>query len=255
MFRYKRQKAFEPFGESAQWRLQTGRVLIVGCGALGGTVADLLVRAGVGIDGGLVVLMDHDVVHRDNLHRQTIFTERDADQARFKVRAAKEAVLAANRQARVKVFAQRFEGVVPDVVPRFDLFIDATDDFKTRFLMNRIAVRDRIPFVSAGVAGASGQLICVLPFETACLECLIDGTADNVMPEQYGILPPLPSIFASLEAMEAMKILGGRLEAVNRSLLSVDLWNNRFSTIRTERNGRCPVCGNSAESKKERRDT
>ncbi len=96
------------------------------------------------------------------------------------------------------------------------------------------------------MSGASGQTLTVLPGETACLECLLD---PNANPEGdpgmvgYGILSPLPQMFASLEVLEAIKILSGHRDAVNRSLLVADLWRNQIRSIRIARNEKCPVCG------------
>lgn len=241
--RYRRQTAFAPLGEQGQERLQRSRVLIVGCGALGGSVADLLVRAGVGTNGGTISLMDPDMVQEDNLHRQLLFTDRDAQEERYKVEAARDALCAANAGARVEAIQERFDERNCAAVGLFDLVIDATDNFPTRFLLNRAAVKHGIPLVSAGVLGASGQLICVLPYETACLECVFDPSVENPLPENDGILSPTPALFASLQACEAIKILSGNQKAVCDSLLSVDLWNNRFHQIQATRNDQCPVCG------------
>ena len=241
--RYSRQTAFAPLGEAGQQRLQQGRALVVGCGALGGTIATILVRAGVGRDGGCVALIDPDTVRLSNLHRQTSFTEDDVRCNRFKVEAARKALSAADEKANIETIAVRFDENNAEMVADFDILIDATDDFSTRFLMNRAAVKYRKPFVTAGVAGASGQILTVLPGETACLECFLD-PKDNSATVVVPVLPPLPQLFAALEAMEAIKILSGHAETVDRSLFAVDLWENRFRRFDLKRNENCPVCGN-----------
>ena len=242
MERYSRQILFAPLGESGQRLLQQGRVLIVGCGALGGTIADLLVRAGVGKDNGRITLLDPDVVQLSNLHRQTLFSEADARNVRLKVEAARNALLEADPSANVEIQPIRFDEDNQSMVGDFDILVDATDNFPVRFLMNRAAVKYRKPFVTAGVSGASGQTMTILPGETACLECFLrpEGKrTDTVFP----VLGPLPQIFGALEALEVMKILSGRLETVNRSLFVLDLWNNRSRQFSVERDKNCPVCG------------
>ncbi len=245
MNRYSRQTNFPPLGTDGQRRLQRGRVLIVGCGALGGTVVDLLVRAGVGRDGGTVSVLDPDVVQLSNLQRQTLFTEQDC--GRLKVESARSALLAVDSKANVEALAERFTEHNADMVEKFDLLIDATDNFPTRFLLNRFAMRFRKPFISAGVAGASGQMMVVIPGVSACLECFLDGTHTDSAPP-VAVLGPLPQLFAALEAVEAIKILTGQLDAVSRSLVAIDLWSNSFRRFEIPRNADCPVCGSDPKN-------
>ena len=243
MQRYTRQTDFAPLGETGQRLLQRGRVLIVGCGALGGTVADILVRSGVGRDGGVVTIIDSDTVQLSNLHRQTLFTENDARCGRLKIDAAKKVLFAADEKASVETIAGRFDEKRISMVSNHDVLIDATDNFPTRFLLNRTAVKYRKPFVTAGVAGASGQTLTVLPGRTACLECFLDSVHHGDAVTTVPVLPPLPQMLAAMEAMEAIKILSGHEDAANRSLVAVDLWENRIRRLEISRNKNCPVCG------------
>ena len=245
MERYVRQTLFTPLGEIGQRLLQRGRVLIIGCGALGGTIADLLVRAGVGRDEGRITLFDPDIVQLSNIHRQVLFTEDDARQSRLKVEAARKALLAADQAANIEVFPICFEKRNREVVADCDVLVDATDNFPTRFLMNQAAVKYRKPFVTAGVTGASGQTMTILPGETACLECFLQ--PKETVPEQgnniFPILGPLPQILGALEALETIKILSGNIESINRSMWTLDLWSNRSKRFDIVRNVNCPVCG------------
>jgi len=242
MERYLRQTLFTPLGEAGQRLLQRGRVLVVGCGALGGTVADLLVRAGVGKDGGRITLLDPDIVQLSNLHRQVLFTEEDTLQGRLKVEAAQRTLLQADQAANIEIFPVRFDESNLSMVADFDVLVDATDNFPARFLMNRAAVKYAKPFVTAGVTGASGQTMTILPGVTACLECFLltkEETHENLIP----VLGPLPQIFGAMEAVETIKILSGNLETVNHSLLTLDLWGNRVHRFEVVRDENCPVCG------------
>lgn len=243
--RYRRQTAFAPFGEEGQRRLQRARVLVVGCGALGGTVAELLVRAGTGIEDGKITLIDFDVVQPGNLHRQTLFTQRHAVESRYKVEAAREVLLSIDGRANLDVVVGRFNETTASMLESFELLIDATDDFSSRFDMNRAAIRYGKPLITAGVSGASGQILTIFPGRTACLECFLDPSVSETAPNDssYGILPATPQFFAAWEVMEALKILSGHPDACNSKLFSVDLWNNRLTPLDIRRDPRCPACG------------
>jgi len=236
MDRYRRQKLFTPLGDGGQRRLQTGKALVVGCGALGGSVANLLVRAGIGSVG----LMDHDIVEVVNLHRQLLFNERDL--GRRKVDAARDTLLAADSRADIETFPYRFDESTAPLVGRFDLLIDGTDNFPTRFLMNRTAIRYGKPFITAGVCGNAGQVFTVFPGQTPCLACLIPPT-EAFREGEFAILSPIVQVIAAMETSEAIKILSGNENAVNRSLFVIDLWTNKTTPLEVARNKNCPVCG------------
>ena len=246
--RYLRQTLFPSFGETGQKLLQQGRVLVVGCGALGGIIAELLVRAGVGKDNGQIMLIDPDVVQLSNVHRQLLFTETDARHGRLKVEAAREKLLEADSATNIGLLPTRFDEHNASMVADYDVLVDATDNFSTRFLMNRSAVLYKKPFVTAGVTGASGQTMTILPGETACLECILSSSEESQADEIFPILGPLPQIFGAMEALETIKILSGRLEAINRSMFALDLWTNRSHRFVISRNENCPVCGKHAEA-------
>ncbi len=211
-------------------------------------VANLLCRAGV----GTLKLVDFDGVQLDNLHRQLLFEETDAEEQTLKVDAATRVLTAANHEVRIEPISLRLTdenrgAFVEDV----DLLIDGTDNFRTRFLLNRIAVEREIPLISAGVLGSSGQIVVVIPGQTPCLECLMSADEDPNSSrldvsgmEEHGILGPTVSFTASLQAMEAMKILSGNSDAIRPGLFSFDLWTNRFTEFGTlAHGGKCPVCG------------
>ena len=168
--RYIRQIQYSNFGTDAQQRLLKSRVLICGCGALGTTLANHLVRAGV----GFVRLVDRDIVDIVNLHRQILFDEADAAQAVPKAVAAAQHLKRVNSQVSV-------ESVVADVGPNnvhqlasdVDLILDGCDNFETRFLLNDFSLKQGIPWISAACLGTQGQVFTIIPGETPCLRCLI----------------------------------------------------------------------------------
>jgi adenylyltransferase/sulfurtransferase len=229
--RYRRQVRFAPLGEDGQRKLLAARALVCGCGALGSVAADLLVRAGV----GFVRIVDRDFLEADNLHRQVLFDEADV------AAELPKAVAAARRLAKINS-AVAVEPAVADVTAAniraladdVDLIVDGTDNFETRFLLNDYAASTGKPWVFGGCVGAEGQVLAILPGETPCLACLTpEPPPADTQPtcETAGVIGPIVSVIAALQAAEALKILSGRREAVNRRLTLVDLWRNELRTI------------------------
>lgn len=249
MDRYRRQIQFAPLGAAGQQRLAKGSVLIVGCGALGGAAAGLLARAGV----GYLRLVDPDIVAFDNLHRQLLFTEADADAGTAKVDAARSMLLQGNASVRIEAVRERFtqdsaESLIFGAGGTVDVILDGCDNFQTRLAMNVAAVRFGKPFVSAGLCAAAGQAFTVLPGVTPCMACLFGPAPHEEEPneiDRFGVLAPIVQTLAAIEAMEALKILAGHPESVRRTLLHIDLWENRFREIATEgaKNPACRICG------------
>src|SRR5271169_5419781 len=163
--RYSRQILFAEIGEAGQQRLLESSAVIVGCGALGTALANLLVRAGV----GRLRILDRDFVEPSNLQRQTLFEEADAQQALPKAVAAERRLRAINSGVAV-------EGIVADVGPKnvedllrgFPLILDGTDNFETRLLLNDAAISLHAPWIYAAAVGSYGVTMTIRPRETAC---------------------------------------------------------------------------------------
>lgn len=243
--RYIRQIRFARLGQAGQQRLAASKVLVCGCGALGSTLANLLVRAGV----GHVRIVDRDVVDLTNLPRQVLFDEADAASAVPKAVAAAEKLRRINSGCHV-------EPVVADVQPAnieelcagVDAIVDGTDNFETRFLVNDYAVYRGIPWVYGGCIGADGQTMTIIPGQTACLRCLIPEcppAGSTPTCDTEGILGPTVGVVASLQALEALKILSGNRAAVSRYLTVVELWEGRIHQIdltHLRDSADCPAC-------------
>ncbi len=244
--RYRRQSAFAELGRAGQLKLSASRVCVVGVGALGSVIAERLVRAGV----GHVRLIDRDWVEWDNLPRQTLFTESDARQRLPKAIAATEHLKAINSEIVI-------EPMIVDLIPTnaletlsdVDLLLDGTDNFETRFLMNDVSLELNVPWLHGGCVGASGQMMACIPKLTACFRCLMP---EPMPPDQQatcdsaGVLGPAITIIAGWQAMEAIKILSGHIEAISRKLVTFDFWHNEIRQIAIEpvRTGvGCPACG------------
>jgi molybdopterin/thiamine biosynthesis adenylyltransferase len=243
--RYVRQIRYPRLGEAGQRRMAESRALVCGCGALGSMLAGTLVRAGV----GSVRIVDRDFVETNNLQRQTLFDEQDVARGLPKAIAAAEKLRAANSQVEVEpIVADVDHTNIEELVDGVDVIVDGTDNFETRFLVNDAAVRHAIPWVYGGCLGAEGQTMTILPHETACLRCLMQecpppGTTPTC--DVAGILFPAVGVIASIEAIEAIKILSGNRQAVSRSLTVVELWDNQIrqvdiSSLRDQVD--CPAC-------------
>ncbi|MCS7304589.1 MAG: ThiF family adenylyltransferase [Thermoguttaceae bacterium] len=243
--RYVRQMRYGPFGSEGQRRLARSRVLICGCGALGNMLAQLLVRAGV----GYVRIVDRDLVDLTNIHRQLLFDEQDAAASLPKAIAAAEHLRRINSQVRIEpVVADINKSTILSFCEGVDCILDGTDNFETRFLINEAAIRLGIPWVYGGCLGAEGQTMTILPGQTGCFRCLLPSCPPaGSLPtcETAGILPPVVGVIASLEAIEAMKILSGHLEAVSPYLTVVELWEGRIRQIdlrHLRQQADCPTC-------------
>lgn len=243
--RFARQERFAGIGPGGQRRLAQSRVLVVGCGALGGSVAQTLVRAGV----GTLVLADRDVVEASNLPRQVLFDERDARERRPKVVAAAEALARIGGPTRLETHAVHVDvPVLLELSVGADLILDGTDNLPTRYRINDLAVAHRIPWIYAGVVGGAGLVMPIVPGRGACLRCLFPDPAPPGSLEtcdSAGVVLPAVAGVAALESALALRWLSA--DAAERErfplrLTQLDLWNGDFHSIAVEPDPACPAC-------------
>jgi molybdopterin/thiamine biosynthesis adenylyltransferase len=242
--RYSRQMRFAGVGEPGQRKLLAGRAAVCGCGALGTVIASALVRAGV----GFVRIIDRDFVEMSNLQRQILFDESDVAGSLPKAEAAARKLRQVNSGVTVEpVVADIDRANVIDFVKDVDVVLDGTDNFEARYLINDAAVSLGKPWVYGGCVGSHGMTMTVLPGETPCLRCVFEaapspGEAGTC--ETAGVLGPVVNVVASYQAVEAIKLLCGRRDAVNRDLVMVDVWENtsRRLAIGSLRDRRDCVC-------------
>lgn len=248
--KYSRQILFEPIGEEGQLKLRAARIVIVGCGALGTAQANALVRAGV----GRLRVVDRDYVEESNLQRQTLFDEADAAENLPKAVAAERKLKLINSDVAV-------EGIIADVDSRnaeelvegFQVILDGTDNFETRYLINDVALKLGIPWVYGAVVASYAATLTILPNTrpgvghgpTPCLACVFpqppQGAHDTC--DTAGVIGSAVAWAAAVQVTEALKILLGRYEELHGSLLSYDVWKNRFQQVRPEVDPRCQACG------------
>jgi adenylyltransferase/sulfurtransferase len=243
--RYSRQVRFPGLGEEGQRRLLASRVTLCGCGALGTVLANALVRAGV----GRLRLVDRDFIETSNLQRQVLFDEQDVAADLPKAEAAARKLRAVNSAVTVEPVVTDIDRTnVLELVEDADLVLDGTDNFEVRYLINDAAVKLGKPWVYGGCVGSHGQTMTILPGETPCLRCVFEaapapGEAGTC--ETAGVLGPAVGVIASFQAAEAIKILSGRREHINRDLLYFDVWENVQRRIKVAPLlGRvdCPCC-------------
>jgi adenylyltransferase/sulfurtransferase len=240
--RYARQVLLPQIGPQGQERLRAARVALVGCGALGTVIADGLARAGV----GYLRLIDRDVVELHNLQRQVLFDEEDV------AASLPKAVAAAGKLARINSQV-RVEPVVADLTPRnaerlldgVDLVVDGTDNFETRYLVNDVCVKHRRPWVYGAVVATYGMTTTFLPSRTVCFRCMLakkpaPGTTPTC--DTVGVLGPAVNVIASLEVVQALKVLIGQMEP-EPPLVFVDVWEGVWEVLMLRKgDGHCPAC-------------
>lgn len=240
--KYSRQTLFAPLGPEGQQRLLASSAVIVGCGAIGAAASALLVRAGV----GRVRVLDRDFVEPSNLQRQLLFDEADARDALPKAVAAERKLRAMNSTVSVEgVVADLDSRNAADLLDGFDLILDGTDNFETRFLVNDFAVCSAKPWIYAAAVASYGLTMTIRPGVTPCFACLLESEAGRGVDETcdtVGVLGPIVNLIASLEVAEALKLLAGRDAALHGRLVSCDVWTGRFQSIRVDRNPGCRAC-------------
>ncbi|PSL42319.1 adenylyltransferase/sulfurtransferase [Salsuginibacillus halophilus] len=240
--RFSRQTRFAPIGVNGQLNLWESQAVIIGAGALGTVAANHLVRGGV----GTVTIVDRDFVEPSNLQRQLLFDERDAEEMKPKAAAAEEKLKAINSRAEIRgIISDVNAGNVEDFILGADVVIDGTDNFQTRFLVNDACFKHSIPFLYGGAVSSRGMMAPFVPGETLCFRCLLGGGQDTSGEtcDTVGVLAPLVDMTASLQAVEAMKLLSGAGQALRRSLVQYDIWSFSFREFPfPQPRPDCPTC-------------
>lgn len=239
--KYSRQVLFEPIGPEGQEKLLRAKVLIVGCGALGTAQANALVRAGI----GKLRIVDRDYVEESNLQRQMLFDELDAAENLPKAVAAQRKLKRINSEVEVEgIVADADSRNVEGLVQGFQLILDGTDNFETRYLVNDVAVKLGIPWIYGAVVASYAATLTVLPGRTPCLACVFpkppQGMHDTC--DTAGVIAPAVAWAAAVQVTEALKILLGREQELHGALLAYDVWKNHFQRIEPRIDPGCRVC-------------
>jgi molybdopterin/thiamine biosynthesis adenylyltransferase/rhodanese-related sulfurtransferase len=242
--RYQRHLLLPEVGEAGQQRLLESKVLLLGAGGLGSPAALYLAAAGVGTIG----IVDMDVVDPSNLQRQILHNlDRVGDR---KVDSAKKTLTAMNPDVNVVTYDVRLGADnVLEIIDGYDVIVDGTDNFPTRYLVNDAALLKQIPVVHGSIFRFEGQATVFYPYEGPCYRCLVpEPPPAELAPScaEAGVLGVLPGIVGSIQAVEAIKLLLKLGDPLVGRLLAYDALEQSFRTFKVRRDPACPACGEQA---------
>lgn len=236
LVRYDRQILYPAFGEEGQRKLRQSHVLIAGIGGLGSPVAIYLACAGI----GKLTLVDSDAVELSNLNRQILHGEADIGEKKVISAAQKleklNSTVEINSRA-MKITAKNFSGLLEGV----DLVMDCMDNMATRFILNEGCVKSGIPLIHGGIYGMMGEITTIIPGQTPCFECIFPRDVEGKKP--FPVFGFTPALIASLQVMEATKLLAGFGELLAGKMLYVRGEETIFMTVDLQKNKTCRVCG------------
>ncbi|WP_417533928.1 molybdopterin-synthase adenylyltransferase MoeB [Marinobacterium stanieri] len=240
LMRYSRSIMLPEVDIAGQEAWRQARVLILGLGGLGGPVAAYLAAAGV----GELVLVDDDEVEASNLQRQIIHSEEACGQA--KVESAAVSLRAINPGVKVVTRAERLQGeALQQQVADVDLVLDCSDNFATRFALNKACFATGTPLVSGAAIRFDGQISVYDPrdSESPCYQCLYRTGDDEALTcSESGVFPPLVGIIGSMQAMEALKLLARVGEPLTGRLLLLDGQRMQWRSLKLRPDPECPIC-------------
>ena len=241
--RYSRQTLFQPIGHDGQAKLLDASVLILGCGALGASHAEMLSRAGV----GKIRLVDRDFVEFTNLQRQTLFKEADALEQLPKAVAAKYRIAEINSEIEVDaIVADVNNSNVESMIDGCDLVLDGTDNFQIRYLLNDACVKYGKTWIYGAVVSSYGASMTIIPGATPCLRCIFEEMPDagsSPTCDTAGVIMPIITSISAVQVAEAIKLLVGDPDSLHRSLLQIDVWANDWRKIKLAGpTPDCPCC-------------
>ncbi len=242
--RYQRHLLLPEVGEEGQLELLDSKVLLLGAGGLGSPAALYLAAAGVGTLG----IIDMDVVDASNLQRQILHnTDRIGER---KVDSAKKTLTLMNPDVNVVTYDVRLGADnVLEIIDGYDVILDGTDNFPTRYLVNDASLIKRIPVVHGSIFRFEGQVTVFHPYVGPCYRCMIpEPPPAELAPScaEAGVLGVLPGIVGSIQALETVKILLGIGETLEGRLLAYDALEETFRTFKVHRDPACPACGPDA---------
>jgi len=233
--RYDRQIMLREIGEAGQEKLKRASVFIAGAGGLGSPAAIYLTAAGI----GRIRLVDHDRVDRSNLNRQVLHWDNDI--GRSKVESATEKLKRLNPEVEIEAIEETItEANLAHLLAGFDLIVDAMDNLPTRYLLNKAALDQNIPFFHGAIYGFEGRAMTIIPHKTACLRCVYRG----VIPEEkFPVIGVTPAVIGCIQATEVIKYIVGIGELLTNKLLNYDALNMEFTEFNVKKDPHCEHCG------------
>jgi molybdopterin/thiamine biosynthesis adenylyltransferase/rhodanese-related sulfurtransferase len=242
--RYQRHLLLPEVGEKGQQKLLESKVLMLGAGGLGSPSSLYLAAAGVGNIG----IIDMDVVDASNIQRQILHNlDRVGER---KVDSAKKTLTALNPDLNVATYDVRLGADnILDIIDSYDIIVDGTDNFPTRYLVNDAALLKKIPVVHGSIFRFEGQVTIFDPYNGPCYRCMIpEPPPAELAPScaEAGVLGVLPGIVGSIQALETLKMLLNLGETLVGRLLAFDALEESFRTFKVRRDPACPACGENA---------
>ena len=242
--RYSRHLLVPEVGEQGQFKLLDSRVLLIGAGGLGSPAAYYLAAAGVGTIG----IIDSDVVEESNLQRQILHNTKRVGQ--YKAESARETLEALNPDVKVITYIERLDETnVARIIADYDVILDGTDNFPTRYLLNDAALLANKPVVHGSVFRFEGQMTVFKPYDGPCYRCLYpEPPPPELAPgcAEAGVLGVLPGIIGLLQATETIKLLLGIGDPLVGRLMTYDGLAGEFNELHLFRDPECPACGENA---------
>ncbi len=241
ILRYSRHLIMPEIGLEGQKKLKASRVLMIGAGGLGSPAGLYLAAAGVGTLG----IVDYDVVDMSNLHRQILHSTQDVGKS--KLLSARESIVGVNPYVDVQLYETRFTSAnAIEIMREFDVIVDGTDNFPTRYLVNDACVLLKKPYVYGSIFRFDGQVSVFDPLRGPCYRCLYpEPPPPGLVPScaEGGVLGVLPGIIGSLQALEAIKLITGQGELLVGRLVLFDALRMQFRELKLKKNPDCLICG------------
>ena len=240
LLRYSRQIILKDIGIVGQKKIKNSKILIVGIGGLGCPVADLLTRAGVGIIG----IIDYDKVNLSNIHRQTLFSAQDI--GKFKVKIAKKKLNLINKEVKINIYNQKAdEKILKKIINKYEIIIDGSDNFKTKFLLNKISLRYKKRLIVGAISKFDGHVFAFNFREkkSPCLKCFYQSEpSDEILNcEAEGIVGATSNIIGAIQANEALKTILDIRNNLKSNILILDLLNLNFRKVFYKKRKKC-IC-------------
>lgn len=239
--RFNKHLMLREIGVKGQKRIKAAKVLIAGLGSLGAPVVQYLAAAGIGTIG----IVDFDEVSLGNLQSQVIHGTRDVH--RPKTASARDSIKAINPKIKIEIVNQKLEADnIAEIIEDYDIVVDCTDNYKSRYLINDACALLDIPVVFGAMYQFEGQVSVFDAKSGPCFRCQFPAPPPSgLVPTcaEGGVISPLPGIIGSIQANEVLKLIIGGGETLVGKMLVVDTWNNRTSIVQIHKNEMCPICG------------
>lgn len=241
--RYNRQIKLPQIGKLGQQKILDSKVLIIGMGGLGSPAAMYLAAAGI----GNLIISDFDVVEESNLQRQIIHQTNNVGD--LKAHSARQTILDINPDCQVDMIDRELlEDELESYISTSDIVLDCSDNFPTRFAVNRFCVKTRTPLVSAAAIRLEGQILSYIPDAGGpCYQCLYSGEYENTQTcEMEGVLGPVVGVMGTLQALQALLILTGHTAEITGKLQLFDGLNMQWQQVQIPKNPDCPICSHES---------